>query len=242
MTKETSSASMAQKAKKNEFEWAIVGGGPAGIAAVGKLIDSQIDPHKILWIDPTFAVGDFGAKWHKVPSNTSVELFIKFLHASPSFEYKNLPDNFELNSLDVGKTCELSFMVSPLQAVTKVLRNKVNSRENKVVNLVIRDQQWQLDLDNGQEYFAKNVVLAVGAQEKTLSHSHLKPISLDIALNREKLASHLGHDNSVAVFGSSHSAILIIRNLLEACSIKKVINFYQSGEKNRQKPVKIRSF
>ena len=34
--------------------------------------------------------------------------------------------------------------------------------------------------------------------------------------------------DTVAVFGSSHSAIIIIKTLIEQCNIKKIINFYKS--------------
>ena len=42
---------------KDLFQWAVVGAGPAGIAAVGKLLDNAVNPASILWIDPQFKVG-----------------------------------------------------------------------------------------------------------------------------------------------------------------------------------------
>ena len=44
------------------YAWTVIGAGPAGIAAVGKLLDHGIAPEKIAWIDPAFAAGDLGAK------------------------------------------------------------------------------------------------------------------------------------------------------------------------------------
>lgn len=61
------------------FKWAVIGAGPAGIAAVGKLIDAGINPKEIVWIDPEFKVGDFGTHWRNVSSNTKVGLFLKIL-------------------------------------------------------------------------------------------------------------------------------------------------------------------
>ena len=46
------------------FEWAVIGAGPAGIK-----------PQHIAWIAPYFKVGDFGALWKKVESNTPVSDF-----------------------------------------------------------------------------------------------------------------------------------------------------------------------
>ncbi len=55
------------------MEWMIIGAGPAGIAAVGKLIDQGIPPEKIGWMDSHFRVGDLGEKWNRVSSNTKID-------------------------------------------------------------------------------------------------------------------------------------------------------------------------
>ena len=62
--------------KPISYQWAVVGAGPAGIAAVGKLLDQGIEPTEILWLDLQFKVGDLGAYWQNVSSNTTVQLFI----------------------------------------------------------------------------------------------------------------------------------------------------------------------
>lgn len=59
-----------------------------------------------------------------------------------------------------------------------------------------------------------------------MQHANLEEISLDIALNPEKLSKHVNKNDTVAVFGSSHSAILILANLLKLEA--KVVNFYRS--------------
>ena len=58
------------------YEWTVVGAGPAGTAAVGKLLDHGIEPARIAWIDPAFAGGDVGGKWRTVSSNTVVGTFL----------------------------------------------------------------------------------------------------------------------------------------------------------------------
>ena len=50
-----------------DYEWAIVGAGPAGIAAIGQLLDHGVVAERLVWIDPDFAAGDFGSKWHAGP-------------------------------------------------------------------------------------------------------------------------------------------------------------------------------
>src|SRR5689334_20935055 len=100
------------------YRWAIIGAGPAGIAAVGKLLDQGIADQDIIWIDPTFTVGDFGSIWQHVPSNTKVDLFLKFLYACDAFAYTGCDEYFDLNHAPRDKTCHLHFMAKPLQWVT----------------------------------------------------------------------------------------------------------------------------
>ncbi len=219
---------MSSIAKVKDFEWAVIGAGPAGIAAVGKLIDNHIEPSKIAWLDPFFEIGDFGLKWSKVSSNTHAELFVKFLNACNAFEYTKCTEKFALHNLNPKKTCELSFMVEPLKWVTQILKQKVYTQKITVKNLRIHNQKWQIKLENEVCLNTNNIILATGADAKSLSYSHLKEISLEVALNKEKLGTYCTPRDTIAVFGSSHSAILIIRNLLENCSMQKIINFYQS--------------
>lgn len=74
----------------SSFLWAVIGAGPAGIAAIGQLLDKHIPPEKIVWIDPDFNVGDFGSKWSKVSSNTSVKLFNQFYQHCAAFNYQTV--------------------------------------------------------------------------------------------------------------------------------------------------------
>src|SRR3990167_4214128 len=114
-----------KKMIKTDFDWIVIGAGPAGIATVGQLLDHHIDPKRIAWIDCSFTVGDFGTKWRKVPSNTKVGLFLKFLNVCKAFQYSNCPKKFALHGLDTDKTCHLHFMADPLLWVTKQLKKQV---------------------------------------------------------------------------------------------------------------------
>src|SRR3990167_10242937 len=100
------------------YQWAVVGAGPAGIAAVGKLIDSGVPADEIIWIDPHFKVGDLGQYWQSVSSNTAVQRFIEFLEASAAFAYDRRSPDFHFNRLPLDQTCMLSEVVLPLQRVT----------------------------------------------------------------------------------------------------------------------------
>lgn len=208
------------------YRWAVIGAGPAGIAAVGQLLDHGVSAHEIAWVDPHFAVGDFGAHWAAVSSNTSVKLFTDFLQACKSFDYAKRTLAFDLEQLNPLQTCLLKYMVEPLQWITAKLRDKVACIQDKIVQITMSHDVWQLQGEK-QTLYAKQAILAIGAEPRTLVHAEVEEIPLAIALDKEKLFKACDKNDTVAVFGSSHSAIIIIRHLLEH-GVHKVINFYQT--------------
>lgn len=212
---------------KSQFDWAIIGAGPAGIAAVGKLLDAGVPADQLVWIDPAFAVGDFGTRWRNVPSNTKVGLFLKYLEASKAFNYRHCTENFALNNADPQKTCFLHLMGEPLQWVTQQLTQNVIALKDSVQELKMKNHYWNITLSQST-LEAKKVILAIGSEPQMLAHPNVHTLSLEIALDRERLIKNCNPEDTIAVFGSSHSAILILRELLESCSPKKVINFYRS--------------
>ena len=208
------------------LDWCVVGAGPAGIAAVGKLIDSGVPSDRIGWIDPYFAVGDLGRKWSLVPSNTRVDLFLRFLHACHSFEFKKRPNKFRLEELDPSDTCPLQYIAEPLQWVTDLLKKKVKTLQEEAVSLILDRGGWEIKT-NSVAVHSKNVILAIGSEPKVLNYSSVETIGLDIALHPEKLAKVVSSKDTVAVFGSSHSALLVLASLISS-PVKRVINFYRS--------------
>ncbi len=210
----------------NTFQWAIVGAGPAGIAAVGKLLDAGVSPEHILWLDPHFSVGDFGLLWRNVSSNTKVKYFTDFLLAAESFGYKESAREFELNNLPPEQTCTLNAAVDPLQWITDHLTEKVCAIRTTIHQMFLSERAWSL-CSNTETYRAKNVILATGALPSSLNYPGLNVISFDNAIDKEKLAARVNPNETYGVFGSSHSAIIIVRYLVEL-GVKKVINFYRS--------------
>lgn len=207
------------------YQWAVVGAGPAGIASVGQLIDHGIPAESIAWIDPFFSVGDFGSLWQNVPSNTKVKLFLKFLHSTHAFGYSDCTETFALNEAPRHQTCDLHLMVEPLQWVTHHLRAKVHSIVDTVECLKLSNRTWELSFKTGS-IFSKNVILSMGSQPKKLSFP--KPvIDLHDAMDKTRLLKHCTSNDTVAVFGSSHSAVLVLKNLVELTKAK-IINFYCS--------------
>lgn len=208
------------------YDWAVIGAGPAGIAAVGKLLDYQVNPKKLVWIDPQFRVGDLGEKWQSVSSNTTVGLFLQFLHHVKSFHYLEVHHDFELGKLDSGATCLLKAIAEPLEWVTQRLQQQIAVEHGKVQKLTLRNRQWHLQLGD-QEIRAKQVILATGSEPKQLSYEDLEVIDCEVALNPKKLSSSCIPSDRVAVFGSSHSAILAMHNLVDL-GVKNIVNFYRT--------------
>ena len=211
---------------QKNFQWAIVGAGPAGIAAVGKLLDFGVDPTSILWLDPQFNVGDLGSFWQNVSSNTTVKLFNNFLQASPSFLYQEAPIDFQLNHIPPQATCRLKNIVEPLQWISNQLCKKINIEKTMIHHIELQERKWFLHSDSCT-YHAKNVILATGAEPKTLSYPNVITIPFEVAIDKARLSKVINTHETYAVFGSSHSAIIIIQYLVDL-GVKKIINFYHS--------------
>jgi hypothetical protein len=207
------------------FQWAIIGAGPAGIAAVGKLLDAGIEPKQILWMDPIFTVGDLGAFWKNVSSNTTVKLFINFLKEARSFLYEQAPD-FQLNHIPPESTCTLRYIAESLQWVSDHLSTKVHIEKSMLKDLSLSDRVWTLNTDS-HHYVAKNVILATGAVPIDLEYPNVSTIPFNIAIDPMRLKDAVNPNKTYAVFGSSHSAIVIINHLVDL-GVNKIINFYRS--------------
>jgi len=212
--------------EKSVYSWAVVGAGPAGIISVGKLLDSGVAEKDILWIDPAFCVGDFGRHWGSVNSNTKVSLFLNVLKGIHSFQYDQRPQDFKLDTMDVAGFTELKSVTEPLQWVSHHLKEKVVATVGHVNALTVENGAWQLHTE-ADTYAAKKVILAIGSEPKSLHYPGIDEIDLVTALTPSALKTVCSSKDTVAVFGSSHSAMIIIRNLVEA-GVKNIVNFYVS--------------
>lgn len=208
------------------LDWMVIGAGPAGIAAVGKLIDEGVPPDKIGWLDPHFEAGDLGRKWSAVPSNTSVELFLRFLNGYASFDFKKKPKKFPIEGRKPKETCPLEEIAEPLRWVTGQLKEKVSAAAGMAIALSLSQGRWEIKTES-DSYFAKKAILAIGADPRLLSYPAHESISLDTALDPQKLAKAVKKKDTIGVFGSSHSAILVLANLIQH-GVKSVVNFYRS--------------
>ncbi|MEM8662285.1 MAG: NAD(P)-binding domain-containing protein [Pseudomonadota bacterium] len=207
----------------SSFEWTVVGAGPAGLAAVGKLIDRGVKPSSIAWVDTEFQVGDLGQKWYRVSSNTQVKLFTQFLEDCDAFRFELAPD-FKIRHHDPEANCLLNDIAEPLRWITQQFAATVQTFKGQVSSLVLKNQCWEVEL--GEERFlSRNVVLAIGSEPKGLDYPNLEEIPVDLALNDEKMLEQSLKGDTVAVFGSSHSSMIVLQNLLKT-DAKRILNFY----------------
>jgi cation diffusion facilitator CzcD-associated flavoprotein CzcO len=208
-----------------QYKWTVIGAGPAGIIAVGRLLDQGIAPERIAWVDPHFTAGDLGGKWRAVHSNTTVSLFLAYLNASPSFGFHEAPP-FKLVEVDPGETCLLDLVADPLVWISERLRGRVVSLRTMATELHLQNGQWTVGTEQDR-FTSERVILAVGATPRKLTYPGLVEIPVDVALDPEKLAERSLDGATVAVFGSSHSTMIALPHLLDQ-PVERVINFYRS--------------
>lgn len=206
------------------YAWTVIGAGPAGIAAVGRLLDRGIPPEQIAWIDPAFAAGDLGGKWRSVSSNTIAGTFLSYLNGSAAFRFSQAPPS-PLAEVDPEETCALALVADPLVWVTQHLRERVHVFETTATALSLQRRQWRIETQD-PELTSANVILAVGAVPKSLDYP-IDEIPVEVALDAEKLAEVPLEGATVAVFGSSHSSMIALPHLLRL-PVDRVINFYRS--------------
>lgn len=216
--------------KEDPHEWGVIGGGPAGIAAIGKILDSGVPAHQVIWVDPKFKGGDLGSYWHQVDSNTTVDLFQKFAEYFQCFETESLR-HLPIFQCVPGETCKLEAFTELMLGITEVLTRKVHAVKGIVQSLEDEGPVWAMEFRSGEPtLYTRRLVLATGADPKEVNYPDKPAIPLHVALNPLVLADNLVPGDKVAVIGGSHSAIHVLRNLLAIPNIE-VFNFYRSPVK-----------
>ncbi|RZP32013.1 hypothetical protein EXW67_09130, partial [Francisella tularensis subsp. mediasiatica] len=127
-----------------KYKWAVVGAGLAGMTVIGQLLDNDIKAKDILWLDPNFSVGDFGIKWGEVSSNTTVELFLRFLNNIQAFEYAKKAYKFAIDDYAKQGFTQLKDVSEPLQWIIKNLLQKVDHSFDTISNMKIAQGVWNL--------------------------------------------------------------------------------------------------
>lgn len=162
---------MAGSGPYGTYEAVVVGAGPAGITAVGNLLENRVEP--ILWVDDAFDGGRVNKYYREVPSNTKVKLFIDFATAVAPFRkiVSGLPsrDRYEepspsdgtpvdgskdklrdMRTLDQEKGCHLSHAADMCVMLTQGLRRTpgVITQKGRVADASFDEQsnQWSVNV------------------------------------------------------------------------------------------------
>ena len=213
----------------SHFNWTVVGAGSAGVASVGFLLEFGIPENEILWIDPEFNVGRMGKYYYNVPGNALTRNYTIFIKSCRVFnEFPSASRDALMKYSDSTEECMLGFIVDPLRDITQHLRTKINSIQTTVTSLEqVDDQTWKLQLPD-HEITSDYVILATGSDPKNLDYSCKTSIPLDLALDKQTLSTLVNpQEDTIAVIGGSHSAVLILKYLNEL-GIKRIINFYRN--------------
>ncbi|KAI0102382.1 hypothetical protein GGR51DRAFT_288782 [Nemania sp. FL0031] len=216
----------------------VVGAGPGGITVVGNLLEHsaelQADRQKLIWVDPHFQGGRVNARYREVPSNTKVNLFVQFAHEVSAFkaivEATPKPNALTtLLELPQDQGCTLSYAADMCLMLTEglAIHPQVKPHRGTVTSAVLDEQAnvWKVGFDNGESVSTSKLALCTGSApvSKTvpaierMHQQSLKPIDLDTALTPSILATTFdpAATTTVAVVGASHSAILVLMNLVK---------------------------
>lgn len=196
-------------------DWLVVGAGPAGIATIAALLDAAVKPENIIWVDDAFKVGALGKFYRNVPPNSSRQNFFTFFNLSAhlrryGYLYRHL-------SPTAPSKRTLTEVIKPLQEITDHLRLSVANICAHLTSLTYdkNSDLWHAFLP-AIKLEARNVILATGSSPKSLQHEEqARTVPLHVALNKRKLQQSIASTETVAVYGSSHSAALVLKNLVE---------------------------
>ncbi|OAV97763.1 hypothetical protein, variant [Puccinia triticina 1-1 BBBD Race 1] len=230
------------------YQFVVVGAGPAGLTAVANLIDNGIS--RIAWIDSSFSGGRMGEKYREIPSNTKIQLFLDYVAASPTLtklvhEAEEKPNAYTtLEELERDRGNLLSYAADLMIMLTRRLvsahRNEVDTFQARVHSLDFIDGVgWMVDVEmmdpvSHQATILKTskVILATGSEPVQPKEKAIPPIDLEVALAPSQLeAATEGIDlekETIAVVGSSHSAFLVLRNLIGLSNRVRVVHLLRN--------------
>ncbi|KAI1740511.1 hypothetical protein F4680DRAFT_90177 [Xylaria scruposa] len=216
----------------------VVGAGPGGITVIGNLLEHgaelQTDQRGLIWVDPHFQGGRVNSRYREVPSNTKVGLFVQFANEVSPFkailEATPKPNALTaLQNLPQDQGCRLSYAADMCLMLTNGLavHPQVKSHRGMVTSATLdeRTNIWNVEFDDGGHVTTSKIALCTGSSpvSKTLPaierihQQSLEPVDLDIALAPSILTKTFdpATKTTVAVVGASHSAILVLMNLVQ---------------------------
>lgn len=224
---------LATYVNDKHFDALIIGAGPAGLTCASNVLDQGAS--KICIFDPVFNAGRINEKYREVPSNTKAGLFVQWATGTDAFSeiIDRAPrgNAFEkLKSFNPSETCQLSDAIDVAKLLSDGLRNdpRVTSITGTVNHLAKQKDVWK-PLQGA--ITADRVVMAPGSHPRPNpmfdQYPHITPLHLDTALAPSTLRKVVPAGSKIGVIGSSHSAVLALKNLFDLGNVS-IVNFYRS--------------
>ncbi|KAK0628497.1 pyridine nucleotide-disulfide oxidoreductase-domain-containing protein [Bombardia bombarda] len=232
------SLSFVNFARQHHVAAVVVGGGPAGVAAVGNLLMHIDRGAKVAWVDNAFRGGRINEKYREVPSNTTAGLFLTYAHAVKPLQ--NICDEAPepnavsaIAELPQNEPCSLHQAGDMIKFLSDgLVKNKrVESTLGQVTEARWDEttSTWSLTVNSSTpettvELTAPLVVYCTGSSPATAkiapsspTEPSPAPLDLELALKPSGLAHNLPTDKplTIGVVGTSHSAVLVLMNLVQ---------------------------
>jgi cation diffusion facilitator CzcD-associated flavoprotein CzcO len=197
----------------------VIGSGAAGLLLLSNLEKGGIHPDQVIVIDPHLCGGDLNQKWSSVRSNT---VWRRLLDSVP---YPGpLPEQW--SSIDPEKPCILQNYIEYLKEIVRPFLNKCELHCTYATKVWNEGDSWKIQLKTSTTPLSVNVLLlATGSEPKHLDLPY-PSIPLSVALNKEQLSTYVKRGQHILLFGTAHSATLIVQNLVDIGAM--VTNLYAS--------------
>lgn len=224
----------------SRHKFTVIGAGCAGILTIGKLLDSNVDPQQILWIDDTFNIGRMGSYYRNVPSNDTVQDWIDVLHSydcykrfshilSGSYTEPRLQAAPEGRGYGTASNQSLGVIYHVLMEITKWLQTIVIWKKGFVTSMKYEHERWHVKIKYKNNLInTDKVVLATGSHPVELNYQNHLYIPLDVAIDEQKLSEYVTKEDTVCVVGSGQSAILLLKYLSDL-HVARTVNLYKNS-------------
>ena len=204
----------------------IIGAGASGILLLLLLHQANINMKDIVIVDPHFDGGALQRSWATVISNTpwiaTIEAIQTYLpsYTIPKWALE-IPSDKPTPLAKIAQL--LRDLSAPLMSSCKKVKGTV-----KELHCDSEWSNWKIIVQSAENTIhlqSDRIILAQGAVPKYFDYS-VPAIPLEIALDPRRLQSYIQPNDTVLVFGTSHSGILVMKNLVD-CSASSVIGIYR---------------
>ena len=132
-----------------------------------------------------------------------------------------------LQEVDPDETCALALIAEPLVWVTHHLRERVHVVQTTATSLSLQQRQWRIDTEHQEIVLRQRDSRRRGRSQEACPIPTSTRFPSRSPSTRKSLRTQPLDGATVAVFGSSHSSMIVLPHLLRH-PVERVINFYRS--------------